>query len=216
MLRILKESVAPSERARKNLHFHIQHFSDLAVRVLPVLGDGGGGDFFFELLNLVHVQKSLIENEIFIRGGITFGEIVQSWGLLYGPGLIRAYELEQEAEYPRILVDPTVLRNLRKLPKLWNADHDFKTEMEYINQLIAKDTDGKHFVDYLRAIETEFDYPEVGYPSFLDFHRDRIVAGLDGFRLNSRVLSKYSWLSHYHNSTARNRFAESIAKRYLI
>lgn len=215
ILRILKESVAPSERARKNLHFRIQHFSDLAVRVLPVL-PGGGGDLFFELLNLVHVQTSLIQSNIFIRGGITFGEIVRSWGLLYGPGLVRAYQLEQQAEYPRIIVDPTVLGNLRSLPKLRNTDHDFKTEMKYINQLIAKDSDGKCFVDYLRAIETEFDYPEVGYPNFLELHRDQIVSGLNRFRLDRRILSKFRWLKHYHNATVRKRFPESTAKRYLI
>ena len=216
ILRIVKEIVTPGRRVSDLLNFRVQHFSDLAVRVLPVTRSEGAGDMFFELLSLVHVQKSLTENGIFVRGGITFGDIVRSWGLLYGPGLIRAYDLEQKAVYPRILVDDDLLTALRRKRILRHPDHDYKTEMEYIRKLIRKDSDGNYFVDYLRAIESEFDYPEAGYPTFLDAHRGHIVAGLDKFRLNKHILAKYKWLKAYHNSTVDKRFSTSLSRKFVI
>jgi hypothetical protein len=182
ILRVVKETVAPTKELSELLDFRIQHFSDLTVRVLPIV-TGSRGDVFAELLSLVHVQRELIEGGIFVRGSITFGDIVKSWGLLYGPGLIRAYELEQDAVFPRIVVDPNLLRELRRNPTLRGSDHDYKTEMEHVRKLIRKDPDGLYFVDYLRAIESEFNDPEVGYPHFLNTHKNHIVRGLNEFKL---------------------------------
>jgi hypothetical protein len=215
-LRILKERVQPG---RDLVHeFHIQHFSDLAVRVLPVIpGPGRGGDVWFEVLNVVYLQVSLIDEGILVRGGITFGDIVKSWGLLYGPGLIRAYELEREASVPRVLVDTRLLtKDLRTNSLLRNPDHDYKTEMKYIRRLIRRDTDGKYFVDYLRAIASEFDPPET-YLQFLEFHRKHIVQGLAKFKGDKEVLRKYKWLRAYHNATvARGLRAKTAQKKYLV
>jgi hypothetical protein len=217
ILRVVKETVAPGKELSELLDFRIQHFSDLTVRVLPIVtGSRGHGDVFAELLSLVYVQKELIETGILVRGSIMFGDIVTSWGLLYGPGLIRAYELEQEAVFPKIIVDHNLLRELRRNPSLRGSEHDYKMEMEHINKLIRKDSDNSYFVDYLRAVESEFNDPEVGYPHFLNTHKNEIVRGLNEFKLDKRVLRKYRWLKAYHNSTVKNRFASHIARRYII
>jgi hypothetical protein len=134
----------------------------------------------------------------------------------FSRGLIRAYDLEQKAVYPRILVDADLLTALRRNRILRYPDHDYKTEMEHLSQLIRKDSDRNYFVDYLRAIESEFDYPEVGYPAFLDVHRGYVVAGLDKFRLNKKILMKYKWLRKYHNSTVDKRFPASLSREFVI
>ena len=98
ILRIMKETVAPDPELAGVLASQVQYFSDLAVRVIPVeVGSKGYGDVFGELLSLVHIQYALLTEGILVRGGMTFGDIIKSWGLLYGPGLITAYQLEVEA-----------------------------------------------------------------------------------------------------------------------
>ncbi len=87
--------------------------------------------------------------------------------------------------------------------------------MGYINKLIRKDFDGYHFVDYLRAIESEFDEPEY-YLTFLEAHRSQIVSGLDNFRLDTHVLRKYKWLKTYHNVTVKSRFQKDFARKYVV
>jgi hypothetical protein len=75
-----------------------------------------------------------------IRGGLTVGEIRKSRGLIYGPGLARAYRLEQLAVYPRISIDSEVFRLLKSDPRL--RKHDFRTEMRYLSRLIQRKRDG--------------------------------------------------------------------------
>ena len=84
--------------------------------------------------------------------------------------------------------------------------------MEYIHRLIRRDTDGRYFVDYLRAIESEYDYPESGYPTFLNFHKELIVnRSLKTFKNNRSIRAKYEWLKAYQATRlCGNRFGKQI------
>jgi hypothetical protein len=213
ILRIMKETVAPGKSLSEAFEFRVQHFSDLAVRVLTV--EGKYGEVYSELLNLVHMQVELLFRDVLVRGALTFGEIEKSWGLLYGPGLIRAYELEQAAIFPRILVDSQMLSQLKKNPMLRNQMHDVKTEMWFIRKLIRRDSDGYYFVDYLRAISSEFDHP-VQYINFLKHHKQLIITGLQTFKSDKRTFEKYKWLKRYHNLTIEKHIRSKFRKGLTI
>jgi hypothetical protein len=67
----MKETVAPDRDLAYALQSQVQHFSDLAARVVPIkVGSKGHGDVFGEFLNLVHIQRSLPTEEILVRGGL--------------------------------------------------------------------------------------------------------------------------------------------------
>jgi hypothetical protein len=212
---IVDKSIDPEEVARKlrALRRHsatdgdmaelygstFTNFSDLVLRTVPVhqTKTGGGGSLFWEIIDLVHVQGELIRSGVLLRGALTIGEIFIQDGIVFGPGLIRAYELESKvALYPRVIVDPVVFEKLKTLPSL--SAHSYDEEIGYLRQVLSKDNDGIWYIDYLRAFEAEADSPSK-YVALLGSHRDLITKGLENIPHLDSVASKYGWLVNYHN-----------------
>ncbi len=145
-------------------------------------------DLQYLLTELSYVQLYFSTNGIFIRGGLSQGPHFENENMIYSKGLIRAYELERQANYPRILIEDELAESLR------NADHEF----------IMKSPDGRYFLDYL-----DFLYQEgMGQEEFLQFHKESIINQINQNLHNPIVLDKYKWLSEYHN----NKFREFFSK----
>lgn len=218
VVRILKEKTKPDDKADKTHGLKFFNFSDTAVRITPLYTPVNikqpFGHLFFEILNLVHIQCDLVLQNIIIRGALTAGDIVKSWGVMYGPGLVRAYELEKEASYPRVIIDDRLFQELKRNALL--RAHSYRDEWDYIKPLVRKDIDGHWFIDYLRAVETEMDFPEVDYPKLLRRHADLIAEGLIRYRLDARVVRKFKWLQKYHNSTIDLKHGKGRSKELRV
>lgn len=81
-----------------------------------------------------------------IRGGVTIGNLYHSQGVVFGPAMVEAYELESRtAVYPRIV-----------------ASHTIMSRPKWINNSLVflKDDDGLYCVDYYRPLL--FRTPELG------------------------------------------------------
>ena len=153
-------------------------FSDSIVRVRPYDAKYSEGSLFHELINLVHMQADLANSGVFVRGGMSIGEIFFEQNAVFGPALIRAYDLEsQYANVPRIVIGPEVFHEFRQNRKLRAEHHNLADEVNYIKGLVRRGDDGLWFVDYLKAIYTEMDDPVLGYPTFMERHRDFITQG---------------------------------------
>lgn len=68
----------------------------------------------FELLELIHFASylswHLLHKGVLSRGGIAVGELHHDKGIVYGPALLTAYQLESQAAiYPRIVLDKGAL-----------------------------------------------------------------------------------------------------------
>ncbi len=205
ILRLVKEAVRPAffKTPLKEVPAdQYVNFSDLTVISTPLEKPHNppGSELFFRLLQLVHAQSRLaIDEGILIRGAVTLGFIVKSQGLLFGPALVRAYELEQHvAKHPRIIIDKAIFRILDGLPGAWL--HDKQTNKADLRRLMRKDDDGQLFVDYLWAARNEVDDPSV-YPIFLDRHRKLIEERLELYAQNRDIRRKYKWLKRYHRET---------------
>lgn len=176
------------------------NFSDLILRTVPVqphVETGAAGTLFSELVDLVHVQGELIRDGVLLRGAVTVGQIYVQDGISFGPGLIRAYELESTvALYPRVIADPVIFEKLRLKPSL--GAHSYEEDIRYLRQVLTKDNDGIWYLDYLRAFETEADSP-IRYLQLLSDHRDLIVNALNDVAELNSVAVKYGWLVNYHN-----------------
>jgi len=64
------------------------------------------------VLVLYRLQQKLIEEEgILLRGGVSVGDLYigEEDNVMFGPGLIKAYKLESQAKYPRIILDRTFI-----------------------------------------------------------------------------------------------------------
>lgn len=178
------------------------NFSDLTVISTPLQKPHNppGSELFFQLLHLVHAQSTLVIDEgILIRGAVTIGFVVKSWGQLFGPAVVRAYELERDvAKYPRIVIDRRIFQVLDSLPGAWL--HDKRSNKRDLRKLMRKDDDGELFVDYLWAARDEVDNPTI-YPAFLDRHRTLIEKRLKEHAHNRDIRKKYNWLKAYHEAT---------------
>jgi hypothetical protein len=179
-------------------------FSDNVVRVCPIDSEEGGhGALFHELLSLVHVQAKLSERGIFLRGGLTVDDIYMSAGKVFGPGLVRAYELETMfAIYPRIVVDPATFQAYHEAPAM-RGDHSVAEDLEYIEGLLRQGDDGLYFVDYLKACRSELRDPGTGFTGKLQQHARFITEQASKFDQLTTAKQKYLWLARYHNAVVR-------------
>lgn len=218
IVRLLKERTKQDKEVSRAHGMKFFAFSDTIIRINPTAAPQHpkfkAGHLFLEILDLVHAQCDLILQKIVVRGAVSIGDIVKSWGVLYGPGIVRAYELEQEASFPRIIIDPQAFRLLRTNPAWWL--HDYEEERSGIMSLLRKDKDGHLFIDYLRSVESEMDFPEKDYPQFIRSHADLIAEGLVRHRLNRKVIQKFKWMQKYHNSTVISRFGSNKRKDLLV
>jgi hypothetical protein len=81
----------------------------------------------------IHLQCGLLALGILIRGGISRGRAVHADDILYGEGMINAYNLESKAAiYPRIVIDPKLVLEI---------------ESGYRAAFLAQDVDGLWFID---------------------------------------------------------------------
>jgi len=201
VLRILAESVEPhpllkSERTK------FTKFSDTVIRSTP-FSVRKPQNFISELRHILHSHIALIPRGVIVRGAVTIGDVVQSWKVVYGKGVVRAYELESKKDSPpRIVIDSDALTELRR---------DFEREglNDELSGLIRVE-DSVAYLDYLRACEAELNVPEQEYPLFLRIHRNLIRSRLREYADSPRVLQKYEWLKAYHNRTLLERFGTVI------
>jgi hypothetical protein len=140
---------------------------------------------------------------LLIRGGVTVGNIVKSYGQLFGPAVVRAYELESKiAIYPRIVVGEEVFEELENNRGLWM--HDKRDEKQAVRNLLRTGDDGELYVDYLRVIRDELDDPVTEYDEFLNRHQSLITECLQRYSGNDNVRAKYTWMDRYHQLTLRD------------
>lgn len=208
-IRIVRDEVKPyrfKTRFSKIAEADFRNFSDLCIvrkAIAPKRRFPSTGEAHSQILRMVHTQSNLLLNEgILLRGGITVGDVALSYGQLFGPAVVRGYELEnQVARFPRIVVGDEVLNEIRINPSLWrHADADI--ELKEVKSLLRRDFDGEYFVDYLRILEGELDEP-ADYPRLLGLHDDFIKRGLKRYKGKASVLSKYKWLREYHRHTVK-------------
>ncbi|WP_374088449.1 hypothetical protein [Methylomicrobium lacus] len=119
---------------------------------------------------------------------------------IFGPAFIRAYDLESKfANYPRVVVDPLLISEFKNNNLLRNVSHSLKQESSYIKDMIRQSDDGLFFIDYLRAIVTEYENPDL-YLVFLKKHREIILESIAGLNEHNKFTEKYTWMANYHNN----------------
>jgi hypothetical protein len=217
-IRKVIETTAPDAEIRRINEENFVSFSDLIVHTIPVLSKTNiryrDGLVFLEINHLAHAQAELIGEGLLIRGALTLGMLERTYGVLFGPGIISAYEMEHnEAQFPRVVVDPDLVEALRDTPLL--RAHGYDEEMEYISKYLRRDDDGVIFIDYLGGMQDEVsEYAE--YLDFVQVHKSLIEEKIEKFKNNKRVLSKYLWLKKYHNAVVQTRLRPEFHKGLLV
>jgi len=185
----------PTEEPAKIVY---TRFSDTVIRSIQ---KATASYLTYELKTILRAQVALIPLGVAIRGAVTIGNMVQSWNVVYGPAVVRAYQLESiPGGHPRIVIDDDALNLLD--PGLGDI---------LVSELgLAKRQGNEIYLDYLKACEVELNVQEGAYLKFLQIHRDFIRERLVKYAENSKVLPKYEWLRTYHERTLQERFRLDI------
>ncbi|BDA80200.1 hypothetical protein LPTSP3_g31300 [Leptospira kobayashii] len=133
------------------------------------------------------IQSHLLYVGILVRGGISIGPTFHQKGILYGSGLVKAYEIESNiANYPRVVIDPVLLNKLTDQIKsvFTNTDSD---GFCYIDPF-------KFAVNPPNATELANDGydPREVYFNKVKKYIDEAIAGTE----NLNHLAKWRWLSN--------------------
>ncbi len=193
------------------------------------------------LILLEMFQMEMTSNGYFVRGAITVDELYMDDKIIYGNGVIEAYEAEsKKAKYPRIILTKSVEEMLTEIDKGF-ADQNFPN---YITKFLYKDFDGLIFINYLKFINSRVSvhppclYPgseailaaisadetsalpggserlhsrDVPFVNELEKHKNKIIENLNKHNNEPHILEKYLWTANYHNN-----FCEHGYDKYSI
>jgi len=170
----------------------VTQFSDSLVISFNVNEES---EIFWTLVEILHLIINFAYGGYLLRGGISYGKLIHDDKLVYGPGLISAYQIESsDAIYPRIILDESIL-NLAQKHRY--KDHNETQERELIEDIITKDEDNFYYIDYIEKVQGELDDPELDIFTYLNKLNKVIVDGLK--HPSKDVRSKYIWLKKKYN-----------------
>ncbi len=170
------------------------------------------------LLNWVtYFQMTALSDGWLVRGGIAEGDMMIEGSIWFGPGLIRAYDLERTVVDPVVVVDPQVYEQgswidcafyCQEMPKGLPIVDYLGTTIAY-GIFLEADVANRTAERLGVQVNTNWCSP-IG-SDFVAKHRDLVATALTNERYvhDLRVWSKYKWLQTYHNSTIRRFCAEA-------
>lgn len=173
----------------------ITHFSD---SIIISFKEDQEGEIFNTLFKIQKLIILLVYRGIICRGAISYGKLLHNDEYLFGPALLKAYDLESRvAQYPRVILDKAIIEIGIKFHCQDNSQIE---EQEGIRNLLLKDTDDMYFIDY-------FINPEIALPNFRDDLgtyiknlRRLIVNGLELGEKDASIKIKYGWMKNKFNS----------------
>ena len=172
------------------------HFSDSIVLSTNV--DSTGQHQLVSTLSFL--TTGLFWRGFLLRGGIACGPMYHKTATAYGPALISAYELQNIASYPRVILQA-------ELAAAWGRGVSFtKPDGSLLGHFKTwrRDADGFCFHDYLQpfAATTWQAVSAATVQRTLERARKFIEEGLSKYRSQPRVHMKYGWLASYFNVVA--------------
>lgn len=132
-------------------------FSDNIVVAIP-LDPGHEVTDVSCLLKFVAIiqNHATISSNWLVRGGVTIGELYIDNVLVWGKGLVRAYELENHiAVFPRIVIDRNVLGLFETDDRAFCRDIDGQFYLNFLEFMEYRDANGMD--DFLPQIRSHFE-----------------------------------------------------------
>ncbi|RXQ87286.1 hypothetical protein EO244_16540 [Ancylomarina salipaludis] len=162
-------------------------------------------EIFYTLLEIKWMIMRLIYRGILCRGAITYGKLIHTDQVLFGPALAEAYILESKAAlYPRVILHRDIIELAGQFR---SSHHTSEEEQEYVEGLLEKDSDGMYYVDYFAKAQSELDDPQYGFPDYIDKIGNTIRKGLMSTSRNiykSDIKVKYRWMKERYNNLIEN------------
>ncbi|MDK4486151.1 hypothetical protein MVQ23_09880 [Fusobacterium necrophorum] len=156
------------------------------------------------LENIICLCIEFSYENIWIRGGISFGKLYHKGDKCFGPALVNAINLESKhAKYARVVVDTDFLvTTTANPPKLFSSNEHKNQIMEFLKK---DSSDNLYYLDFLDSILDSLDYPEDIKNTFVKI-KNNITQSLISYKNNTQILEKYEWMKNYYNQTIEKNF----------
>lgn len=152
--------------------------------------------------------KLLCKHGILSRGGTVLGDYFRNEDFVFGPSIVDAYNLEQLADTPRMVVDEKVIKTYMQSAVDAGLVSNEKAMSEMMGNLLMMDSDSETYVHYLNAgsflmtvLSGEKNVQDGA--SLLEAHRIGLMKAITDNKkdiLKDRKLRrKYAWAIKYHN-----------------
>ena len=169
--------------------------------------------FEIEVQHLAFVQYQMfVDYGILIRGAVSLGSIYHENNIIFGEGMVNAYEMESElALYPRVIIDPEIIKLIEKyankVGRFQDEIDNFQDTMFIPSEMykqIRKDKDGLYFIDFLNLQDVEgywYVPLEPDIPEIFLCYKIMLNKKLNEIQSKSeKIKVKYNWLKQYYNS----------------
>jgi hypothetical protein len=161
------------------------------------------------LLNIYLLCTMALEKGFLYRGAIVCGKVHHTEHKIFGPALIKAYEMEKsKAIFPRVIVDEDILdivkNNYSRYPI---PDAGYNDMMK----LILKDFDGKLFLNYIDKLYTGVDIGIKGEQEHLRWLCEIINKLEKRMHTDDSIKCKYLWLNEKY-TIALGKFNKKYCK----
>jgi hypothetical protein len=177
--------------------------SDSIVLISPDSND----DFKILLRAIQTIQARLALKNIWLRGAVSFGEIYfeKESSLVVGKGLVNAYLLEQEAKFPRVIIDPIILSkklstNRIEFYEFANPNSEnFKTDkLKLVHTWFNHIPDDSFFITYAYKIILNA-VSQNNLDIIYNYIKDRLYS-------DQKYYEKYLWVKNYFSDTIDDLF----------
>lgn len=173
--------------------YKIRTFTDNIVIGCPIYEDAEMelGEVFWQLADF---QLEMVNRGFFVRGAISIGNAYIDDLVVFGKGLLEAYEGEsQDARDPRIILTSSAQKAVtHHLGYYGNSSSAPQTRDLY------RDADGQFFLNYLDSIMIA-EHEQGPYYELLARHKSAVEIKLQGHRDQPAYWAKYAWAASYHN-----------------
>lgn len=165
----------------------------------------------YQIFNdICRLQYEFALNGIFIRGGLSYGELFHEGDICIGPALIQAVELEKSAINPCISIDPAFMNEVINDMKSDEID-DYAPgyKMPHSKKQFAIDL----FAEYINRIDA-YGCNTISDKYMLDWLLSRFCLSVNNIKRIKPIIEdelekeypkhikeKYKWLKDYYNQT---------------
>lgn len=153
---------------------------------------------------------------LLLRGGISCGNYYKLNNLSFGPAMTEAYLLENQANSPRVIIDPKIIEKMmtdgvlgQKGIDRYLSDSDQFTTM--IEVFLTTFGDDFYFVDYFNTMELlRLSNSKNLGNNLIEIIQQTIRNGVN--IENERVRQKYTWLRSFYNEKMCNSFFSNMTE----
>ncbi len=130
----------------------------------------------------------------FMRGCIIYGDLVHNRDMIFGPGLVEAYEIERsKAKFPRVIVDSAIVND----QKLYSNDRSKDFRNEELEGIVTIDEDGEYYIDFFSKTRPIVD----NFSQYIKYVKQMTIL-LIGIIDNPVLRPKVEWIMPKYNMMA--------------